>query len=210
MRATSLAARTAVLAAAFASASCSAQPAAADAPADAPAMAQAQAAPASVAAATPAETGWSVSRDAKGCTLAGPSQFANVPAASEEDAPLRPWSTGTMSWSGACPGGKADGVGVARMMDGGKPVAFWYGRADMGRIGAGVIVDGHGTFDAVQASGGEVRVIGMDEPARAQARDLGRQALNSYVASLQGAGNAASAAHYRQHVEVIAAMDEGE
>lgn len=210
-----LAARIAVLAFGLAAVSCSAQPAGSDVSANSlapPAPTTGQAA-ATAAAPVRSASGWSVSRDARGCMLEGPSQFANLPVGAEDQPPLLPWSTGTMSWSGACVAGKADGVGVARMLAGGKPAGVWYGRAVNGRIGLGVIVDGHGNFDAVDGTGGTVRVLEADEAGlarRTEARETARGAILAYVASLTAAGNAGSADYYRRQMEVVDAMDQGE
>jgi hypothetical protein len=154
-----------------------------------------------------------IAKDGKtGCILMVPTMHANPPLTSEEQAPPTLWGSKSMSWSGECINGKANGTGVARMISGGKVIGAWYGNVSQGQFDMGVIEDSN-SFDTAEYK--NAALISLDRSdsniARSdQAQSFAKKGLNEFITTLETAGNEASAQYYREILETIESLNEGE
>jgi hypothetical protein len=155
----------------------------------------------------PAQFITSVDR-ARSCSLVGPKIFATTPQTAEPKGPEKPWATSTMSWSGPCTNNKANGIGVARMLDRNSVRGIWYGKVKNGILHSGVIEDQSG----MEAGGflkGRWQASNDLEQEKA-AIENARKAAQALILKFEKAGNLKSAAYYRGRLEFIDAMLLGE
>lgn len=103
---------------------------------------------------------------------------------------------GPTTWSGACPGGKASGLGMLRRRDGARAGFAFYGelREGVPRIG---VVDFGGGYQAGMFENGDIGLAAEIAPqVRIDAFLAAARAARAVSARYSAEGNAASARHY--------------
>lgn len=143
-----------------------------------------------------------------GCTLHLPRHFATRPITAEPARAPSRWGTSTMSWSGACRNRRATGEGVLRVLSGAAVIGAWYGSAENGRFGKGVIEDSAGFEAGQMTAAGQLMPLAHEEELAAitTASAIARR----YAAQLESLSNMPSADHYRAKADAIDAMMLGE
>lgn len=144
---------------------------------------------------------WMVATDrTSGCTLEVPALFVTQTMPGDLPADLSPWGSATMTWSGACIGGKASGNGVARMISKGKVQGAWYGDTEGGRMTVGVIEDDDGV-QAGRWNRGRLESV-MDQPAL----DKALIAVRMLAANFRAQRNPSSASYYDGRIDLIESL----
>jgi len=115
--------------------------------------------------------------------------------------PPSTWQGYTVQWAGACVKGLADGVGVLKGLQKGKPLEFFYGRVAKGVLVVGVIDVGGGYMAGKFADG---------KPVESEDRNATIHAFDEAVAGAKAAsqfyqqkGNAASAQYYAEKAKAL-------
>lgn len=114
----------------------------------------------------------------------------------------KPWQGLTIHWSGACPQGRASGIGVLRAYDGPRLRAAFYGELANGTWSFGVL-DNQGSYAAGHFRNTEA-ISGADRNVLIDAFDVASGAARALADDFAAKGNAASAEHYRRKAKALA------